>query len=93
MARRAVIASAAASLAAALPAWASHGWDTVRQGAFIDFGYAPLSSEQATFVASNYAVVSLEKCTGEPTEVCGGRGDARVVCAPNGVLPASPGRL
>ena len=48
-------------------AW-THGWDTAADAQFIDFGYGIISDEQAKFVASNYKIVSLEKCTGRPTE-------------------------
>ena len=48
-------------------AW-THGWDTAIEAQFIDFGYSIISDEQAKFVALNYKIVSLEKCTGRPTE-------------------------
>jgi hypothetical protein len=41
-----------------------HSFDTVGDMWFSDFGYSLLSQEQATFIANNYKVVSLEKCTG-----------------------------
>jgi len=47
------------------PTW-THAWDTALQAQFIDFGYGYLSSAQATFVSSHYAIVSVEKCTGAP---------------------------
>lgn len=43
--------------------WA-HGWDTVGQAWWGDFGYSLLNNEQATFIANNYFLASLEKCTG-----------------------------
>jgi len=49
-------------------AW-THGWDTAMDAQFIDFGYSIISDDQAKFVAENYKIVSLEKCTGNPTEL------------------------
>ena len=43
--------------------WA-HGWATAGQAWWGDFGYSLLSQPQANFVAKNYFVASLEKCTG-----------------------------
>jgi len=47
----------------------THSWNTALSAQFIDFGYQPLSEAQATFIANHYGIVSLEKCTGNPTEV------------------------
>jgi hypothetical protein len=54
-----------AAAAAAIPPqdW-SHGWDTLQQAQFADFGYAPYSDSDATFLASHYAILSVEKCSG-----------------------------
>ena len=49
------------------PGW-SHGWDNALGAQFVDFGYKALSNAEAAFVASHYQIVSLEKCTGNPTE-------------------------
>ena len=43
--------------------WA-HSWDTAGQAWWGDFGYSLLNDEQATFIADNYFMASLEKCTG-----------------------------
>jgi hypothetical protein len=53
-----------ALLAPALPAQISftHDWSTALAAQFADFGYTTLSPTQAEFVASHYAIVSLEKC-------------------------------
>ena len=40
----------------------THSWDTALAAQFIDVGYTMFSPSQAAFVASHYAVVSLEKC-------------------------------
>jgi len=42
----------------------SHGWTDASQSWWGDFGYSLLNDQQATFVANNYAVACLEKCTG-----------------------------
>jgi hypothetical protein len=44
--------------------WA-HSWDTAGQAWWGDFGYSLLNKEQATFIANNYYMASLEKCTGK----------------------------
>jgi len=44
--------------------WA-HGWDTAGQAWWGDFGYSLLDGEQAAFIADNYFLASLEKCTGK----------------------------
>ena len=46
-------------------AW-THGWNSALDSQFIDFGYKLMSSSQASFVASHYKIVSIEKCTGSP---------------------------
>jgi len=56
-----VLACAAAGQPSA--AW-SHDWDTAGAAYWGDFGYSLLTPIQATFVAHNYRVASLEKCTG-----------------------------
>jgi hypothetical protein len=43
--------------------WA-HSWDNAGQAWWGDFGYSLLNNEQATFIANNYYMASLEKCTG-----------------------------
>ena len=48
----------------AVPPW-SHSWATAGEAYWADFGYSLLSEQQATFVANNYKVVSIEKCTGQ----------------------------
>ena len=47
-------------------AW-THGWATALDSQFIDFGYQLMSSSQASFVASHYSIVSMEKCWGYPS--------------------------
>ena len=44
----------------------THGWERALDAQFIDFGYQLLTAEQASFVASHYSIVSIEKCTGKP---------------------------
>ena len=55
---------AAPLLAAPLPTPIpfTHAWDTALQSQFIDTGYTTFTPAQAQFVASHYAIVSLEKC-------------------------------
>ena len=43
--------------------WA-HSWDTAGAAWWGDFGYNLLTEPQAEFVAKNYFLASLEKCTG-----------------------------
>ncbi len=43
--------------------WA-HSWDTAGMAWWGDFGYSLLSETQAAFIADNYFLASLEKCTG-----------------------------
>ena len=62
------VAVAAETAPPASPVW-THGWDNALGAQFIDFGYQALSDAQAMFVASHYQIVSLEKCTGNPTEL------------------------
>ena len=50
--------------AARLPPTFTHGFGTALESQFIDYGYSTLTPQQAAFVASHYAIVSLEKCTG-----------------------------
>ena len=60
-----LLLAAAAGLSAAVPPqdW-SHGWDTLQQAQFADFGYAPYTDADATFLAQRYAILSVEKCSG-----------------------------
>ena len=44
-------------------AW-THGWARGLDSQFIDFGYQLMSSSQASFVASHYSIVAIEKCWG-----------------------------
>ena len=44
--------------------WA-HSWDTAGAAWWGDFGYSLLSEPQAEFIAKNYFLASLEKCTGQ----------------------------
>jgi hypothetical protein len=50
----------------------SHSWETAGAAWWGDFGYNLLSEPQAKFIAGNYFMASLEKCTGRgqglPTE-------------------------
>ena len=43
--------------------WA-HSWDTAGAAWWGDFGYSLLTEAEAEFVAKNYFLASLEKCTG-----------------------------
>lgn len=57
------------ALAAPPPQDWAHGWDKALDAQFIDYGYEALTAEQASFVATHYAIASFEKCTGPgPTE-------------------------
>lgn len=58
-----VLVCLATVAAAAASGW-QHGWDTVGDMWWGDFGYSLLTQQQARFVAQNYKIVSLEKCTG-----------------------------
>lgn len=58
----AVLGTVPAAAAATAP-WA-HSWDTPGAAWWGDFGYSLLTEPQATFVANNYNVASIEKCTG-----------------------------
>ena len=49
-------------------AW-EHDFVTAGSAMWSDFGYSLLSDVQAKFVATHYAVVSLEKCTGRGSGV------------------------
>jgi hypothetical protein len=42
----------------------THGWDNLLQAQFADFGYQPYTDADAAFLASHYAGVSVEKCSG-----------------------------
>ena len=53
-----------ATVAAASASGWQHGWDTVGDMWWGDFGYSLLTQQQARFVAQKYKIVSLEKCTG-----------------------------
>ena len=44
-------------------AW-SHTWDTASEAYWGDFGYSLLTEPQAEFLATNYKIVSVEKCSG-----------------------------
>jgi hypothetical protein len=46
------------------PAPFTHNFSTVAASSWSDFGYSLLTEAQAAWIAHNYAVVSLEKCTG-----------------------------
>jgi hypothetical protein len=48
----------------------THSWDTAGQAWWGDFGYSLLNNEQATFIANNYYMASLEKYTGKGQEGC-----------------------
>lgn len=50
------------SFAAPAPITFTHSWENALQSQFIDFGYTTLTDAQTQFVASHYAIVSLEKC-------------------------------
>ena len=64
----ALLLPAAAAAAPPTPAapqpWA-HSWDTAGAAWWGDFGYSLLSEPQAEFIAKNYFLASLEKCTGQ----------------------------
>ena len=66
----AAAATPPAAAHAAAP-WA-HSWDTAGAAWWGDFGYSLLTEPQAEFIANNYFLASLEKCTGRgqglPTE-------------------------
>jgi hypothetical protein len=47
----------------------NHGWESVSEMTFADFGYTLLTDGQAKFAASKYRVISLEKCTGQAQKV------------------------
>jgi hypothetical protein len=59
----AVVACAACEAAPAPQDW-SHGWDTLLQSQFADFGYASYTDADAIFLAAHYAGLSVEKCSG-----------------------------
>jgi hypothetical protein len=67
----AVLAPSAAAAAPPPTAW-THKWDTAGESWWGDFGYSLLTEPQAEFIAQNYFLASLEKCTGHsaglPTE-------------------------
>ena len=72
---KAVIACLLASVCVASGPTFQHSWDgSISSMMWVDFAFrvgmksgAPnLTKTQAEFVANNYAIVSLEKCLGEP---------------------------
>lgn len=64
MAHTSTLLLSIAITASATPQDWSHSWDTALSSQFIDYGYEALTSDQATFVANHYSIVSFEKCTG-----------------------------
>ena len=60
---RMLLSLAAVAGCASASGW-QHGWETVGDMWWGDFGYSLLTQQQASFVAQNYKIVSLEKCTG-----------------------------
>jgi hypothetical protein len=76
MGRASVLVLIAASAATAVVAATfQHGWDVpLTKQSWVDFyfilglksGAPNLTETQTKFVANNYAIVSLEKCLGEP---------------------------
>jgi hypothetical protein len=49
----------------AAPSPWDHSWETAGAAWWGDFGYSLLTDQQAQFVAKNYKVASIEKCTGK----------------------------
>lgn len=58
-----VLPSELRDTAAATTSW-GHSWDTAGAAWWGDFGYSLLTETQAQFIAENYFLASLEKCTG-----------------------------
>jgi hypothetical protein len=57
-----------ALMGAANAGW-SHGWNSVSEMTYADFGYTLLTDDQAKFAVSKYKIISLEKCTGSAQHV------------------------
>lgn len=78
-----LVASLAGSAAVPnLSAW-EHDWATLLSSQLVDFGYAPYSDAQAAFLASHYAGVSIEKCSGRGNTEAVVYANARLVKAHN----------
>lgn len=58
-----LVSLAGAAAAPDLTPW-EHDWSTLLSSQFVDFGYAPYTVADADFLASHYAGVSIEKCSG-----------------------------